>query len=84
MANFIAEMMRQPVAGIPLGAWQRFIRIFADNISEEVVANRLRLIASAFRDANPSDEEAQQNLDAFASAFEALLHSLTNPPQETS
>ena len=83
MKDFIREMMRQPVAGIPLGAWQSFVRIFAENISEELIARRLKSIASAYYDESFPREEGQERLDAFATAFEALLRSLAHAPRET-
>lgn len=80
MGSFITEMMLQPVAGIPLGAWQRFIKIFADGISESDIRRRLGLIASTYAETGESSRESAAAFDAFTAAFEALVQSLNNAP----
>ena len=44
MQDFIAELMEKPLAGIPLGAWQRFLRIFSESFTETRLRNQLQQI----------------------------------------
>lgn len=41
MEEFIFDLMKQPLAGIPLEAWQKFFRIFSENFTEAALRNKL-------------------------------------------
>jgi hypothetical protein len=73
MQDFIAGLMQQPTAGIPLGAWQRFFRIFSDSFTETTLTNQLRQIATNFADAINGTPEAKAAFDQFAESMIRLI-----------
>ena len=80
MTEYISALMLTPVAGIPLGAWQRFIKIFSDGIPESVIQNRLGVIAATYSEAGETENDASMAFGEFADAFETLVQSLSNKP----
>jgi hypothetical protein len=48
MDDFIKELNQRLVAGIPLSAWQRFIRIFSDAQTEAAIASQLAAIEKSY------------------------------------
>ena len=51
MTGFVRSLMQQPVAGIPLSAWHKFLTTFSEGVTEEKLRRQLRLIASASTEA---------------------------------
>lgn len=41
MTEFIAELLKQPVSGIPAIYWQSFLKIFSEGVSDDTVERRL-------------------------------------------
>ncbi len=76
MAEFIAHLMMQPIAGIPLNAWQQFIRIFAEGISSDDVQKRLASIAEHAAKSGFADNDIVTALDNLMNAYRALLERL--------
>ena len=73
MQDFISSMMTQPAAGIPLGAWQRFVKIFADGTSADAVQMRLQQVASSHAELISSSLEASEAFDQFVASLKRLL-----------
>jgi hypothetical protein len=42
MTAFIAELLEQPISGIPSKHWQSFLRIFAEGVEADVVERKLK------------------------------------------
>jgi hypothetical protein len=76
MKSFITAMMSQPVAGIPLGAWQQFIKIFADGKSPEKIDADLRKVAAAFTRQGSEPTERAEAIDEFISSVKRLVSSI--------
>jgi hypothetical protein len=73
MGDFIADMMQQPVAGIPLGAWQRFLRIFSDSFSENTLRGQLHQIEMNFAATINQSTESKAAFANFVEAVERLI-----------
>lgn len=48
MDSYIASLMKEPVSGVPLGAWQRFVLIFSESQTAEGIKARLDALRTAF------------------------------------
>lgn len=68
MTTFIDELNESPVAGIPLGAWQRFFKIFSEDYTEERVRRSLARIQDVF-----SRPQEQDRVEALIAAIIALM-----------
>jgi hypothetical protein len=75
MEEFIAEMMQTPVAGIPLGAWQKFFKIFADGFTETTVRTQLQQIEQNFAAAINQSSESKT---AFLNFVDSVQHLIEN------
>lgn len=73
MATFIASMMTQPIAGIPLGAWQRFIKIFADGTGVGAINSRLQQMETSFSDVINSSPGASEAFSNFVESVRRLV-----------
>ena len=51
MKAFIEDLLKQPGAGIPLGAWQRFFKIFSEGFDEVRVRKQLDKVKVEFQSA---------------------------------
>ena len=76
MEDFIGELMQQPVAGIPLGAWQRFLKIFSESFTETKLRNQLRQIETNNAEAIQQSDESKAAFAHFATSVERLIASL--------
>ena len=75
MPEFVAELLGQPVAGIPAEYWQKFLQIFAEPADQEQILRRLESIKTQVADtewAKASPEE----VDALVSAIENVVSKL--------
>lgn len=61
MKDFNASLMEQPVSGIPLGAWQKFIKIFAEGATDQIVDRRIQSLKSELQVGAPPELEAALN-----------------------
>jgi len=73
MQTFIDEMMLQPVAGIPLTAWQRFLKIFSESVTEVKLRNQLQQIGINNAQAIQQSEESKAAFAHFAESIERLI-----------
>lgn len=69
MSDFIQELLQQPVSGIPVQYWQKFLTIFAEGVSAEAVARKIETIRGDADKANLSPEGSH----AFDRIQDALL-----------
>lgn len=76
MEDFIGELMRTPAAGIPLGAWYRFFRIFTEKFDENDVRSRLERIEKAFATELASSSESANSFKALCEAILAFCKSV--------
>lgn len=76
MEDFIGELMQQPVAGIPLGAWQRFLRIFSESFTETKLRNQLRQIEINNAEAIQRSEESKDAFAYFVESIERLISTI--------
>lgn len=77
METFISDLNKAPVAGIPLGAWQRFIRIFSEAQTEAAISIQLAAIEKQFGpqiSSSPEAHAALLQLTEAAAAFVAARH----------
>jgi len=73
MQEFIGSLMQQPTAGIPLGAWQRFFKIFSDSFTETTLTKQLRQIETNFADAINGTPEAKAAFEQFVESVAQLI-----------
>lgn len=73
MEDFIASMLQQPMAGIPLGAWQRFFKIFSEGFTETTITNQLRQIQTSFSDSINGTSESKAAFDNFSESIARLI-----------
>jgi len=73
MAGFISGIMQQPTAGIPLGAWQRFFKIFSEGFTEESLTNQLKQIRANFAASINDSPESKSAFDNFSESLARLL-----------
>lgn len=59
MRKFIDDLRQQPVAGIPLGAWQSFLKIFSEDVTEAKLQSQLLRIEATWADAINESAEAK-------------------------
>jgi len=78
MENFVEELMRQPVAGIPLGAWQRFLRIFSESFTETKLRNQLQQIKINNAESIEHSDESKAAFANFIEGVERLIISIKN------
>jgi hypothetical protein len=76
MSTFVADLMLNPVAGIPLGAWQRFFKIFSDGFTEETVRKQLRQVETNFSGMINQSTESKSAFENFVESVEGLLAAL--------
>lgn len=55
MDTFIDLLMKEPVSGVPLGAWQQFVAIFSESQTTEGIERKLQALRTTF----PPEEAAQ-------------------------
>jgi hypothetical protein len=77
MGDFIADTMLTPVAGIPLGAWQRFFKIFAEGFTETTVRNQLRQIEHNFASVINQSSESKIAFSNFVESVASLIESVS-------
>lgn len=77
MEDFIIDLMQQPVAGIPLGAWQRFLKIFSEGVSEASLRSQLRQIETAWVGKINQSVETKTAFESFMGSMERLFAALT-------
>lgn len=70
MDSYIAQLFSRPVAGIPMGAWQRFFKIFTDAHTEATIRRQLAVIERLFAESGSS--EAKERFDRLVAAIVAL------------
>lgn len=80
MSNFINEVMRQPLSGIPIGAWQKFIEIFSDGVSEGQVSSELKKIEVEYLKEVADQSAAQEAFSTFADSLKAMVSLLKPNP----
>jgi hypothetical protein len=73
MQEFIGGLMQQPAAGIPLGAWQRFFKIFSDRFTETTVTSHLRHIETKFADVINGTPDAKAAFGQFVESVARLI-----------
>lgn len=69
MSSFIEELLLQPVSGIPVQYWQRFLTIFAEGVSADAVARKIEVIRAEAEKA----ELSADGVSAFDRVQDALL-----------
>lgn len=69
MEAFVEHLMQQPVAGIPLGAWQRFLKMFSEGVTETKLRNEMRRIETTWMDAADQSVEAKTALANFTDSL---------------
>lgn len=77
MDDFITGMMKQPISGIPLIAWHKFIKIFSDQQTEENIEKILFSIETEFGSQLDRRSEARVAFDKLKESAISLLHSLS-------
>lgn len=73
MEGFIEVLMQETMAGIPLGAWQRFFKIFSDNFDQTMLTRQLHQIKTNFADAIHGSAEAEAAFDHLVESIMRLL-----------
>jgi hypothetical protein len=73
MTNYIADLMTELVAGIPLGAWQRFIKIFSDGQTDEAIAKKLISLKTEFAVVASTRADAEEAFEGLTGAIRNLL-----------
>jgi hypothetical protein len=81
MQGFITDMMLTPVAGIPLGAWQRFFKIFAEGFTEKTVRTQLRQIERNFASVINQSTESKMAFSNFVDGIVHLIESVNRSPE---
>lgn len=76
MERFIDDLMLQPVAGIPLGAWQRFLKIFSEGVTEARLRSQLQQIQTTWAGTIDQSPEAKAAFETFLQGFERLVAAL--------
>ena len=77
MEAFIDELMQEPVAGIPLGAWQKFLKVFSEVVTETKLRNQLQQIEATWAGAINESTETQEAFANFAKSIERLIATLS-------
>ncbi|MGB9294005.1 MAG: hypothetical protein WCB64_11910, partial [Desulfobaccales bacterium] len=77
MDDFIEEMMKRPISGIPLLAWHKFIKIFSDQQTEENIERILNAIEKEFESQIIEKEKAKEAFEKLRESAINLLHSLS-------
>lgn len=77
MTDFISELMRKHLAGIPMGAWQRFIKLFTESYSEETIQGQVAMIEGAYRTEMP-DRDADGSFGEIREALVELVRAIHN------
>lgn len=73
MKEFIAALMQQPVAGIPLGAWQRSLKIFPESVTETTLQDQLWKIETAHATSIQRSSESRAAFSNFAESVKRLI-----------
>lgn len=60
MKNYITKLLNEPLSGIPLGAWQRFIKIFSEGATSEKVTQALNKMKKEFSSTAENDERLEE------------------------
>lgn len=69
MDTFVRELNDRPVAGIALGAWQRFFNVITEIRSETAIRARLSAIARSFAAQTEHSEETERRLQRLLGAL---------------
>jgi hypothetical protein len=69
MSAFTNELLSQSLAGIPIGAWQQFFKMFTEGVTDVALERQLRRIQVLYRE----DDEEYQTDEEFAPLQEAVL-----------
>lgn len=54
MDTYIHDLLQEQVSGIPLGAWQRFFKIFSEDQTSEMIARELDRMATGYAQSQSS------------------------------
>ena len=76
MQDFIGELMQQPTAGIPLGAWQRFFKIFSDSFTDNTMTSQLRQIEANFAATINNSPESKAAFGSFVESVSRLIETI--------
>jgi hypothetical protein len=72
MAEFTARVMQHSLAGIPVGAWQRFFRLFSDGETDRDRVQQIERIRAAYR-AGIAEGPVTDRFDALREAMVELI-----------
>ena len=72
MAEFIGELLQQPISGIPAMHWQTFLRIFAEGADNEEIERKLKALRSKVEKSNVPAVEIEA-LDEVLEGLRKLL-----------
>ena len=76
MSGFVGELMQNPVAGIPLGAWQKFLKIFSDGFTEATILSQLRQVEANFAGTINQSAESRTAFTNFVESIQGLISAL--------
>ena len=76
MGEFISTLMQEPIAGIPLGAWQRFLKIFSESVTEATLRSQLMGIEARFGLLVDNTPEAKAAFSHFVESLGRLIAAL--------
>ena len=73
MSAFIAELMTELVAGVPLSAWQKFIKIFSDGQTDDAIITKLNSLKTELAGILATRVGAEEAFERLAGAIRDLL-----------
>lgn len=81
MEDFIDRLYHQPIAGVPISAWQQFFKIFTDTNTEANIRKEVEAIKDAVVAELEKTEEGRELLREFAEMLPAIVETFGNKPQ---
>lgn len=73
MTDYIKEMMEHEVVGIPIAAWQRFLKIFSERHTADDIQRKLNTIMSSFTTAYSLNDKKKKELHSHLYAICKIL-----------
>lgn len=62
MKAFVESAMKEPVAGIPISAWQRFLKVFSETVDAEKIERVLTQVGKEISDAGEISADARHEI----------------------
>lgn len=73
MSAFIGELMTELVAGVPLSAWQKFIKIFSDGQTDDAITTKLNNLKAELAGVLATRADAEEAFERLTGAIRDLL-----------